>query len=46
METREVISLMMGITGTELHPGLMKNFLKILGRFSWSKGAEVSQNAT
>jgi HD-GYP domain-containing protein (c-di-GMP phosphodiesterase class II) len=46
METREVISLMMGITGTELHPGLMKNFLKILGRFSWSKGVEVSKNAT
>lgn len=46
METREVISLMMGITGTELHPGLMKNFLKILGRFSWSKESEVSKNAT
>ncbi|MGA2956800.1 MAG: HD domain-containing phosphohydrolase [Thermodesulfobacteriota bacterium] len=39
METREVISLMQGITGTELHPALMKNFLKILGRFSWSKGS-------
>jgi HD-GYP domain-containing protein (c-di-GMP phosphodiesterase class II) len=46
METREVISLMQGITGTELHPALMKNFLKILGRFSWSKGVEVSKNAT
>jgi HD-GYP domain-containing protein (c-di-GMP phosphodiesterase class II) len=45
METKEVISLMLGITGTELHPGLMKNFLKILGRFSWSKGFEGSQNA-
>ena len=46
METREVISLMQGITGTELHPGLMKNFLKILGRFSWSKGAEKAETAT
>ena len=42
METREIISLMQGITGTELHPGLMKNFLKVFWRFNRGKTAEGS----
>jgi HD-GYP domain-containing protein (c-di-GMP phosphodiesterase class II) len=34
METKQVISVMWGLMGLELHPALTKNFFKILARFS------------
>ncbi len=43
METKEIVSFMLSIAGIELHPGLTKNFLNVLGRFSLDPGSEGSK---
>lgn len=40
METKQVISFMCSLMGTELHPALTKNFFKILARFSLGQKSE------
>jgi hypothetical protein len=40
METKQVISFMWSLMGTELHPALTKNFFKILARFSLGQKSE------
>ncbi len=43
MDTRQVISFMWSLMGTELHPALTKNFFKILARFSLDQKPEDRQ---
>jgi len=43
LETEQVISFMSDKLGSELHPGLTKNFFKILKRYNLEQGQEFSR---